>query len=404
LPPITSAIRRNRSAMKVLGANSWIQEGETDISLRNEGRGFLVSELIEAYDRNVPGGADGLFDIVLSTNLERIPGNILRNYALEGKSPIHLDRDRVEAMGFQPIEATLFSPEEERSAQVIHHDARRFALAIRTLCFAGAPLRRPASRTRRKSSTQSGNFSPARSHARSPLLCSYLKATKDILKEKTFRPDRLRAVLVDLIWDNRDIKPHHLAFFQGAKIVPAREWNRSTEWDNVLGYYDPTDAQLKLHESLMSLPDRLRDDLLVAMGESLLGRYIELSRWLTDAYISSIGARCYEIVLRPSGNRGCFLSDSQLRHYLVLARMIPDPFNTRVFRVTVNNDEGFLPPGLLFGLMFAWYLNNSYGRAMEYEMALLRWSPESLIPHQAKERVRNETLITFFRTQIFGHG
>ncbi len=57
IPPIVSAIRGNQAALKILGANSWIQQGETDISLRNEGRGFLVSELIEAYDRNVPGGA-----------------------------------------------------------------------------------------------------------------------------------------------------------------------------------------------------------------------------------------------------------------------------------------------------------------------------------------------------------
>ncbi len=87
IPQIAAAIRENRAALKILGANSWIQQGETDISLRNEGRGFLVSELIEAYDRNVPGGARGLFGVVLSANLEQIPSNILRNYALEGKRP-----------------------------------------------------------------------------------------------------------------------------------------------------------------------------------------------------------------------------------------------------------------------------------------------------------------------------
>ena len=78
------------------------------MSLRNEGRGFLVSELIEAYDRNVPGGASGLFNVVLSANLEQIPSNILRNYALEGKSPIHLDRHRVEEMGSRPSRPACF--------------------------------------------------------------------------------------------------------------------------------------------------------------------------------------------------------------------------------------------------------------------------------------------------------
>jgi uncharacterized cofD-like protein len=403
LRPIVAAIRENKTALKVLGANSWIQEGETDISLRNEGRGFLVSELIEAYDRNVPGGADGLFDIVLSSNLERIPGNILRNYALEGKSPIHLDRARVEAMGFRPVEATLFTPEKERRAQVIHHDARRFALAIRTLWFARAALDSAKPGNRQKSTAGKHHVEPIRLHSSSPLLCNYLTSIRGALQGKNFQPALLEDVLVDLAWENRDIKPSHLSFFRGAKIVPARSWDRSTEWDNVLGYYDPDDRYIKLHETLMSKPIRLLDDLLVALGESLLGRYIESRRWVETIGIHNIGARCYEIVLRPPRDRECFLADTQIRDYLRLARMTPDPANPRAFRITINNDEGFLPPGLLFGLMYAWYLNNSYGTTMEYEMTLLRWSASSLIPHQAKERIRKQALVTFFRTKIFGH-
>ena len=141
LEPIVAAIRANRRALKVLGANSWVQEGETDISPRNQGRGFLVSELIEAYDRNIPHGIGGMFDIVLSANLEHVPGNILRNYALEGKSPIFLDRPQVEAMGVQPVEATLFSPEYQTKIRVIHHDPNRFSLAIRTLLYADRHLK-----------------------------------------------------------------------------------------------------------------------------------------------------------------------------------------------------------------------------------------------------------------------
>jgi len=80
------AIRANRRALKVLGANSWVQEGETDISPKNQRRGFLVSELIEAYDRNIPHGIEGMFNVVLSANLDPIPVSILRNYTLEGKS------------------------------------------------------------------------------------------------------------------------------------------------------------------------------------------------------------------------------------------------------------------------------------------------------------------------------
>ncbi|HYK89200.1 MAG TPA: 2-phospho-L-lactate transferase CofD family protein [Acidobacteriota bacterium] len=404
LRPITAAIRRNRTALKILGANAWIQEGETDLSLRNEGRGFLVSELIDAYDRNVPGGAGGLFDIVLSTNLERLPGNILRNYALEGKSPIHLDRVRVEAMGFEPVEATLFSPEEERQAQFIHHDARRFALAIRTLWFARHSLYRSKSlRKRRSGASKHGRVRSARASAGSPILCDYLSSIRNALHDKDFQPSSFGDVLVDLAWENRDIKPEHLGFFRGTKIVPARNWDRSTEWDNVLGYFDPADRYLKLHESLHARPSHLRDNLLIALGESLLGRYAKGNRWLGNSCLKTIGARCYEIALRPPRERECFLSDAQLRHYLRLARMIPDPVDPTIFRITINSDEGFLPPGLLFGLTYAWYLNNLYAKPMEYEMALLRQDSESLIPHQAKERIHRQALIGFFREDIFGH-
>ena len=72
--PIVQAIRENRKALKILGANFWIQEGETDISRRRWNRGFHVSELVEAYDHNVAGGSEGLFDVVLSANLEHITG------------------------------------------------------------------------------------------------------------------------------------------------------------------------------------------------------------------------------------------------------------------------------------------------------------------------------------------
>jgi 2-phospho-L-lactate transferase/gluconeogenesis factor (CofD/UPF0052 family) len=86
LPQIVSAIKANRNALKILGANFLIQEGETDISQRGRNRGFHASELVEAYQRNVPGGATGLFDVVISANLEHMPGSVLSNYALEGKT------------------------------------------------------------------------------------------------------------------------------------------------------------------------------------------------------------------------------------------------------------------------------------------------------------------------------
>jgi uncharacterized cofD-like protein len=383
LESIASAIRANEHALKILGANVWIQEGETDISLKNQRRGFLISDLLEAYDRNIPGGIEGLFHIVLSANLEHVPMHILRNYALEGKSPIHLDKDQVEAMGVQPVEATLLSSEDEIKTQVIHHDARRFTLAVRTLAFAdqqlqgekGFPLRITSKRRGRPSRR---NF-PMKMN-RSPLLCNYSESIRQALSSKDFHPIDLRDRLVELAWENRDIPPSHFNFLKGGRIISNELWNRSTEWDNVLGYYDPQDRHLKFHESLESKPARFREDMLVALGESLLGRYVESRRW-----IERDGARCYEIVLRPAEKR-----------------MIPDPFSDLTYRITINDEEGFLPPGLLFGLTYAWYLSGK-GITMEYEMNLLNWPLKSLIPLHAKDRMRKEALVSFFRHDIFGH-
>jgi hypothetical protein len=405
LEPILDAVRANHRSLKILAANSWVQEGETDISLKNQGRGFLVSELIEACDRNVPGGIDGLFDVVLSPNLEHISGNILRNYALEGKSPIHLDRKRVEALGIQPVEATLFSPGYELKTSALYHDARKFSLAIRTLLYADCflkgkrgydPKRR---RIRQKPSAKSSRYSgqdPAFLH-RSTLLCDYMKDIQKELANKVFQPAAMRNLLLELVWDNRDIRPSHLRYFRGVKIIPTQRWNRSTELDNILGYYDPVDCYIKLHEDLLNNPSRLRDDFLVALGESLLGRYIEKRQWIKQS-----GARCYEIFLRPAAERECFLTEAQLAAYLQLARMTPDPVNPQIYRITINNDGGFLPPGLLFGLLYSWYLCGS-GFTMEYEMTLLRWPLKSLIPLHVRDRIRKKALVTFIRTVIFGH-
>ena len=164
LPAIVNAVKENKKALKILGANFWIQEGETDISRRGRNRGFYVSELVEAYEQNVPGGAEGLFDVVLSANLEHVPGNVLSNYALEGKSPIYLDRNRVERFGVLPLEATIYSRQRLRLAQVIHHDPQKFALAVRALVFAHERFN-----LKRESSSFPGFSSAISRSARHPL-------------------------------------------------------------------------------------------------------------------------------------------------------------------------------------------------------------------------------------------
>ena len=398
---IAETIRANRKALKILGANFWIQEGETDISSRTGKQEFCVSELIEAYDHNVPGGTRDLFQLVLSANLELMPGNILRNYALEGKRPIHLDRARVTAMGFQPVEATLFSPDQLKQAHVIHHDAGKFALALRTILFAQKTLH--WSDTEKGSSKSPGAAPNRRKSPHSPLPCRYMSEIERTLSSRMFRPASLKKVLLDLAWDNRDILPEHLKYFRAAKVISRKAWHRSTDWDNVLGFYDPEDQCLKVHEELLAKPARLREDLLIALGESLLGKYIA-GRSMREGRAGLYpGARLYEIRLRPVNQRHSYLNDEQLRTYLNLARMTPDPRDPLCWHLYLNSTEGFLPPGLLFGLMYAWYLDNACGRIMEYEMSLLRWPPRALLPHQAKERARKQALVNFFRSEIFRH-
>jgi len=400
VPGLAEAIRTNRSALKILAANFWVEEGETDITRTDTRRGFRVSELIEAYDRNVPGGSSGLFHFVLSANLEHIPGNILRNYALEGKRPLYLDRQRVEAMGVQPVESTLFSIEHLKVAGAIHHDPKKFALAVRTLFFArkhGQPgQRKSALHPPRKDTGQSY-------HRGKQLLCNYWTAVNTSLASKNFRPAHLRESMLDLVWENRDIQIDHLNFFTGARIIPADKWNRSIEWDNVLGYYDPQDRHLKIHSQLLTDPERLRGNMLIALGESLLGRYIEERSWVTPTGMNNWGSRCFEIRLLHPRKRECYLSPAQLHDYLLLARMVPHPQDLRTYRITLNNNDGFLPPGLLFGLMYAWYLDNSYGPIMEIEMSLLHVEETTLIPHQGKEYRRKKALVDFFRKEVFGY-
>ena len=396
---LAAAIRANRTALKILGANFWVEKGETDITHAEKDRGFRVSEIIEAYDHNVPGGASGLFNIVLSANLEHIPGNVLRSYALEGKRPIYLDRQRVEAMGVRPVESTIFSPEHLKLSGILHHDPEKFSLAVRALLYARKSLNH---RRGRGLPPLSLKGEPQKYQQRKFLLCSYWETIKKQLAGKDFRPTFLRGIMSDLVWENRDIQIDHLNFFAGARIVSGEEWNRSTEWDNVLGYYDPEDRLLKIHAQLLQSPERLKGNLLIALGESLLGRYIETCRWREPDVINSWGSRCYHIQLRPPGACKCFLTPVQLHAYLQLARMVPHPRDSLAYKITLNNDEGFIPPGLLFGLLYAWYLDNSYGPIIENEMAQLHCPETTLIPHQVKAYRQKKALIAFFRKEVFG--
>ena len=133
VPGIADAVRNNQKALKILVANLWAQEGETDISKDDPQRRFYVSDLIAAYSRNIPGGIKDLFQQILVLALRDIPGSILQQYAVENKIPIYLDTHRVVAMGLKPVQAGIFSQKALTERRVLQHCPAAFATAVQTL-------------------------------------------------------------------------------------------------------------------------------------------------------------------------------------------------------------------------------------------------------------------------------
>lgn len=388
-PGVVAAIRANRRALKVLGANLWIQEGETDMSFREESRGFWVSELIEAYGRNIPGGIAGLFDVVLATNLDTVPGSIIRNYALEDKHPIHLDRARVASLGVMPVEASLFAGDRWPREAMIHHDPARFAAAVRTV-YEG--LRQRPRKTSRAA------LPPVTARRAALSAAARMDALRAALAGKTIATAALRQAVEDFFWVNQDLQPAHLAYVAGVRVVPDARWLRSREWDNVLGYYEPATRFIMLHEQTLRSRGALAANFAVALGESLLGRYIARKWWAPP--VPGAGMQTYEIELRPPALRETLLTPGQLKTYLRLAEMQPragEPL--RYFR-PVPQGMGFLPCGILFGLTFAWMLDNSYVPALDFEMHMLQWPASRLLPYQVRRRSLHQELVGFFRTVV----
>jgi len=396
---ITRAIRENRGAVKVLAGNFWVQEGETDVTRRGPGARYNVSDMIEAYQQNVPGGVRDLFTQVLVADLKQLPGHVLRNYALEGKLPIFLDRERVNRMGFEPIEAPVFARETLERQSILHHDPERFALAIKTLLFLKSFLRKPRRRTPGRESVMA-----SRPGARRTSPAGHMREMESRLDRLDLRPASLRQHVRDLLWKHRDILPEHLDQIRGIKVISAGRWKRSNAWDKVMGYFDPADRHVKIHQQLMrGDPERLSEDILIGLGEALLGRYFS-EKVIEPLEVDQAPAgKIYSIRLAPERRRLCFLSDGQLRTWLELAGLKRSAAHGDVYRILVNLGESFMPPGLLFGVLYAWYLDNRYGGVADHEMSLIRWKASELVPHQTQEMIRRRKRIAFFRTVVFRH-
>jgi uncharacterized cofD-like protein len=400
---IADAVRKNRRAIKVLGANFWVQKGETDITIRDLGKEFLVSDLIEAFNKNIPGGTTGLFDKVVATNLRNLPAEVIQNYAIEGKVPIYLDKERVERLGFEPLAVEIHSNERLERGNVFQHDPARFSQVIRVLLFLRSllgPTRPAAPGKRRTLPKKRLSQVPA---ARNCRLSEYMHDVTTVLDTISIPSVSVRRLLPEILWNNRDIRVGHLKYLRGIRVVPAERWKRSTAWDRILAYFDPKDYYINLSGDLLDMDeDRLTEDLLIGLGESLLGNYAG-RKWVRPLNQAGLFlGKIFEIELRPGAELHAYLGLDRIREYLALSQLHPRNGRSRVFGRLINHNESFTPPGLLFGLLYAWYLNNRYGCIVDYDMSLLKIATSDLIPKPSMNKRRRQKLIRFFRRDVFG--
>jgi uncharacterized cofD-like protein len=398
LPMIAAAVRKNRRALKLLVSNLWVQQGETDLVACPSRRRFYVSDLLLAYHRNIPGGVAGLFHQVMVLGLHDIPGSILQSYALEGKVPIYFDRDRVAGLGFLPVECPIFSDQALKERLVVQHDPEAMAKAVRAVWAVPAQfsvaerISLPAPNVSSSVLVGTAVDIPARR----------LAAVTDLLTGWQV-DSRVGERLLDILWRHRDIKLEHLANLGGVVLVDREVWSRSQKWDRIFSFYDPNDRLIKIRQDIFTDQDRFELAFLVALGESLLGNYAAQKEMLPVENEAGPLGRIYRLVLRPEAEQRCFFGDHDLQEYLELARMCRSEKEPSVYTRLLNGREGFTPPGLLFGLVFAWYLDNRFAPHIEYKMAILHMEVPDMIPEQAKVCSRRRRLVDFFRRKVFGY-
>lgn len=392
-PGLAQAVRDNDRAMKLLVANLWVQAGETDLATDDPGRRYYVSDLITAYHHNIPGGVQGLFGKILLLAMQEIPGNIIQSYAVEGKTPIYLDRVKVWNMGFAPIEASIFSREGLLDRKV-RHDPLAFATAIKVLWAVNGYLDKkeghgvlalpPAAVT-----IEAGPPAdvPCQRYGRILNTCRQLGVA---------HVERV----ADIIWRHADIPLSHLEYLRGITIVDPAHWERGQEWDNLYSFYDPSDRTIKIRKDLIG-GKQFEVALLAALGQSLLGNYA-LSKEVTPLlHGGEILGKVYHLTLRPQSERRCYFSDQALVHYLLLARMRQSAHDPLHFTRVVNGDAGFTPPGLLLGLTYAWYLDNRFSGHIEYKMGIARTGGADHVLEHGRHQARRRRLIDFMRDVVF---
>lgn len=391
VPGLSAAIRNNKKAVKVLVANLWVQAGETDLAMEDPGRRFYVSDLIKAYHRNIGGGIGDLFKQVILLSLEDIPGSILQSYAVEGKTPIYLDRGKVWGMGFLPIEASIYSNDELLGHKVKHDPASvaqalQVLVAVRDYCNEDLAV-----------SQELPDMEEQKISFNISVPCyRYKQIISSLSKIGVDESDPI----VEVLWRHWDIPTNHLSFFRGVQYIDKEQWGRCQEWDHVYSFYDPTDGFVKIREDMRG-SQRFELAFLVALGQSLLGDYVLKKTILPLENNGENLGKIYHLYLRPEPHRHSCFDDKAMTKYLTLARMRQAEGNPAYFTRVLNADEGFTPPGLLFGLTYAWYLDNKLAEHIEYKMAIARSEVSDLVPEQVRTKSRRNELTRFFRETVF---
>lgn len=415
VPELADLIRQNKTALKLLVANIWVQKGETDATRDAPERKFNVSDLILAYDHNISGGIQGLFSHVLTLDLADIPGSVLQNYAIEDKEPIYLDHSRVRELGLEPVEAYIFSRELLQQRNVIQHDPASLALVVQVLCGlrTGRFLSIPADHElvpfskKFSANVRSDHMIPCLRYEeirRKLETIDFKLLSLKFSQEHDMAADarlQLFERIVQIIWRHPDIHPDHLTFISGVCLIDTNCWKRCQEWDNVFSFYDPKDGYVKIRRDQSEDPDRLEMAFLVGLGQSLLGNYAEKKRLQDVPFQGDNVGRIYCLTVREEHRLICFFSALELDVFLQLCRMHPLREQERLYARMVNGEEGFTPPGLLFGLVFAWYLDNRFAPNIEYKMSIMKHELSYLIPEQVRIVGRREQLIRFFRENVF---
>ncbi len=408
VPGLAEVVRKNKHALKILISNIWVQAGESDISVTDPERKFHVSDMIRAYERNIPGGIRGLFDDVLCISLKDIPGSVLQNYAVEGKIPIFLDKNMVASYGLSAFESEIYSKHALAKRGVIQHDPHFLAVAIKTIYLAKY-LEVGTERKKEKSKDLGGLFADKRKKNNYPsnkyrLIRSWVDAlcfSNRGWENPPLSIEDVQKMILDVVWKHQDIPVTHLQLVQGVEFIDSDKWQREQRWDNVFSFYDPYDFTIKIRSDQA---DNFRDfelAFLIALGQSLLGNYATGKRIQEVTVDGNFAGKVYHLKVKDDGALKSFFSRDEIYRFLHHARMNSVTDNPSHFIRVINGREGFTPPGVLMGLYYAWYLDNRLASHIEYKMAVMKIRESDLIPEQRKMKNRRIEIIDFFRDVVF---